>query len=477
LREGRRRCAYHRGHDEEAAVRAGNAVSVHMRRGFYGGCWALALLAAPAHAQSLVQAWRMAQAQEPTVQAARATAVAAAERGNQAFAQLLPQVSATLSANSNKRVYQQGAAFTGPEVSEKYDARNHQINLTQPLWRPANLFGHFQARHAAAQSALQAAAAEQDLAARFLTAWFDAMAARDSVTHAGEQVLATAQQVQVFTRAVQLGAASDVQLSDARARHQQALAEALAAQADIEAKQAALEQLTGTLPAFAPPRLLGALDKPLAGDPGPVAGWLARAAGQSPAVLAAVEALSAAQEEVRKQKAQATPTVDLVANRNFARQGSGTTPGQAGFKSQQDSVGLQVNVPLFAGGGNMAKIREAIALAEKAEHELEAAKRQAAFQVRQAWAAARAASGRIAAGTEAITAASTALRAATVGEGTGLKTRLDELQARQQLALARRDQLRAHYDALTAFGRLKAASGMLDDAAFAQLDALTQPAR
>lgn len=430
---------------------------------------ALLLCAVPAIAQSISQAWERAVAAEPGLQAARAQHRAAAERSNQARGALLPQVEGSYNRQKNHREYIQGTG-PGPTASERYPSRTAQINITQPLWRPTNWAGWWQAQRSEEQAAYQAQATEQELMSRFVSAWFDVMAARDTVAQAGEQVQATRQQLEVMRRGATLGTHSDVQSAEAQAKHEQAVAEHASAEAELQGKLASLVQLTGPLPGFAPPVLRAELQGRLFAAMEPIGAWVQRIEEHSPAVRAAEKGLAAAREDVRKQMALHSPTVDLVASRSSSNQGSGNSPGQAGYRSTQDSVGVQVNVPLFSGGTTTAKVREAQELATKAEFELDAARRNAQAQAQQAWANAKASASRADAAEHGLRAAQIALRAAQTGGITGLKTPLDELQARQQLAAAHRDAQRARYDRIVALAKLHAAAGTLDDLFIAELE-------
>ena len=314
------------------------------------------------------------------------------------------------------------------------------------------------------------AASEQDLLARFVTAWFDVMAARDTMRHARAQTLATRMQSEIFQRGLALGASNEVQRDDAAGKYQQALADEFGAEADYQAKLAALEILAGEMPNFSVPVLAWNATQPFLGKLESLDLWLARAAASNPAIRAAEKALAAARQEVRKQQAQHEPTIDLVGSlaRNDQAE-AGNFPGQSGFRTRQISLGFQVAIPIYSGGTQSAKVREAMALVKKAEFDLAAAQRTTALKVKQAWAGTRSALIKGAAGDQSIAAAETALRAALAGQRTGLKTGLEELQARTQIAAAQRDQLRARYDNIVSFVKLRAAAGESGDALIATL--------
>jgi outer membrane protein len=433
---------------------------------------AFATLACGVQGQTLLQAWDRAAAGEPALQAARANHRAAIERTAQARAVLYPQLDFSYNRQKNHRESILLPEVGFPETEERYPTRSTQVNVTQPLYRPQNWAALQQALEIEEQAGLQAVAAEQELQTRFVQAWFELMSARDTLLHAGEQLDAARQQAEVMQRGLALGTQSEVQASEAVARMEQAVAERVAAQAELEAKLALLEQLTGPLPGFEPPLLSTAAASALNAPVEPLAAWVARAEADNPGVRAAQRGLQAAQREVDRQHALHLPTVDLVARASRNLQGAGTSPGQSGYKSREHYFGVQANVPIFTGGGTQAKVREAQAMMDKASHDLDAARRNAVAQAHQGWASARAAQGRMQAAEHAVRAAEIALRAAGRGQSTGLRTVLDELQARQQLAAAQRDQQRARYDRAVGLARLRAAAGNLDAGFLAQVEAL-----
>ena len=162
----------------------------------------------------------------------------------------------------------------------------------------------------------------------------------------------------------------------------------------------------------------------------------------------------------------------MVGSYVYNSQTTGNFPGQNGYEIKQSAVGVQLNIPIFAGGGQDAKVREAIAVREKARQDLEAARRAARLATKQAWFAWQGASARQLASLQAVESSMLALKAARVGEATGLKTELELLQARQQLESARRDLHKARYDMITSVFKLKAVAGQLEDADVLLLDKL-----
>jgi outer membrane protein len=173
--------------------------------------------------------------------------------------------------------------------------------------------------------------------------------------------------------------------------------------------------------------------------------------------------VSAAEDEIRKQRAGYQPTLDVTGSYGRNSQQVGNFPGQAGYDIRQGVIGLQLNVPLYSGGAQFARVDEAIALREKARQDLVSTQRAAQLGAKQAWFGWLAANTRRAAAVQAGRAALLALRAADSGLAAGVRTQLDRLQAQQQLEAARRDLNKAHYELVVSFVRLKAACGQLSD--------------
>jgi outer membrane protein len=190
--------------------------------------------------------------------------------------------------------------------------------------------------------------------------------------------------------------------------------------------------------------------------------WLERV-DVSPQVRAAHHALSAADEEIRKQRAGYEPTVDLVSSYGRNAQQVGNFPGQPPYDVKTGTIGLQLTVPIFTGGGQQARISEAIALRERANQDLVAAQRSSRLAAKQAWFGWRAADSRQPAALQAVRSSQVALRTATQGIASGVRTEADRLQAILQLENARRDFHKARYDLIASFVRLRAIAGKLVD--------------
>jgi outer membrane protein len=416
------------------------------------------VLSLPCSAQTISSLLDLARSGEPTYRGALTAVAAAHARTDQAFGALLPQASATANTNYNRRHYQE-RTDKRPPTEDDYNSNGYQLSITQPLWRYASHVGLQQAEAQLTQAIHQMSNTEEELLARLVSAWLDTLSAHDNVQFTAAQEAAARKQWEIAKRGLQIGTSGLPQAEEMRAKYDQARADAMAATNEFEVKLASLEQLVGPLPAFRPMTMIDdAVLADLSDDK--LERWLEAIEVSSPAVIAARHGLEAADAEVRKQGAGHQPTLDLVATSGKNNQAVGGFPGQVGYGIRTTTVGLQLNVPLFSGGTQSAKVNEAVAMKEKARLDIEVARRAAALSVKQAWFGWWVANAKAAAGRQGVQAADAAMRAARIGQQSGLKMELDVLQAEQQLRAAQRDWRKGRYDQLAAHLKLKAAVGI-----------------
>jgi outer membrane protein len=424
---------------------------------------------------SIREALLLARRNDSGFLAARAKLDAALARKSQARAYLLPQVMLKGTANQSNRRYETLNSIFGEPVSNTiYDGYSAQLTMTQTLYRRANFLGISQANAAVRQAEEEALAAEQDLLLRLAQAWLETVASEDTQAHAEGRKQAARREWDQLLRARDIDLASAPAVAEARARFEQADAERIAAASDREAKLSELEQIVGTLPPVEFPTLsFGFVPAIPAGRT--LDQWLEIADMDNPGVNAARAALLAANSEVRRQRAGHEPTLDLVGNYSLNRQEEGNFPGQSGYDIFQNSIGIEFNMPIYQGGLQSAKVREALAVRSQAEQELHGAMRSARAVTRTAWFGWQAGQARQAAGTESVHAAALALRSATIGLAEEVNFDLEVLEAREQLLEAWTKAQQARYDMVLQTLKLKAVCGVLRDEDLFELDGYRAP--
>ncbi|MBE0587818.1 MAG: TolC family protein, partial [Hydrogenophaga sp.] len=192
-----------------------------------------------AQAQSLVELYDMARGFDTTVQAARAQYEANLAKADQAKAGLLPQ--AGLGAGVNWANVDSSAAAG----SRSADSQNLALSASQPLYRPANRLTNEQGRLSIDVAKAQLDAAEQDLIVRTAQAYFDVVAAQDTLTFVLAQKAAVAEQLASAKRNFEVGTTTVTDSREAQARYDLVLAQEIAASNDLRVKKLALDQLVG----------------------------------------------------------------------------------------------------------------------------------------------------------------------------------------------------------------------------------------
>ena len=407
-----------------------------------------------ATAQSLPELQQRALVGDPGVRAAEAQQRAADERLFQARAAFGP--TANLTVNHTDTRYTEAPAL---EV-RPFRADQYVIQVTQPIWRGQS----FPALQAAQAQADQATAALNQARAealqRFVEACFEVFKARDVLNHAQALGEATTEQLALARRTFQVGRAAITDVREAEARLDSAQAQALAAAAELDLRQQVLAELTGG-PA------LGLLARGLAADtlpsvPAPsILEWIAAAQADSPQLRQAELALLAAEAEVRKASLAHAPSADLSLSYTKSND-TGTVTSIFPRRGESTAVGVNLTIPLFASGATQSKVREAMALRDKAESDVSLARRTLSLGVRQAFVATLSASAQAKALGAAERSQAVSLRANQRGYEIGLKVGAEVLDAQGKLFEARRDLSRARYDAWAAYFKLKSLAGGLN---------------
>jgi len=455
-----------------AASRWRARTSVTPRRAALAAALAAALLA-PMSAQSagLAEDLRDALANDPRWRSAQAARDAGIEAEVQGRAGLLPQVSFTGSKSKASTDATTQTAQGPQDYSRDYDAFNYALQLRQPLLRPRAWAAYSQGKAQAAYAEANLRAARQDLAQRVVLAYAEWGYANASVQASQSQVASLELSASGARRVFEAGDGTRTDVETARARLAQAQAQRVEAEGQVQSAILGWRQLTGREALRTAP-VIGtgsALRLPL--DPATLAGWRDLALASNGQIQGLRHAVDAARDEIRKTRSDHLPTLDLFASRTRSQSDTEQTIGN---RYDTTRLGLQLSVPIYAGGSVSSTMRQAAAELRRAESDLDAASQQLALQVERDWHTLQSARETARASMQSIDAAALAARAARLGLAAGSATRIDELDAIAQEAAARRDLIQADARALVAWARLMAATDRLDEEALQRADAVME---
>ncbi|MGH8751783.1 MAG: TolC family outer membrane protein, partial [Burkholderiales bacterium] len=418
------------------------------------------LMNLPARGADLLEIYRQALSQDAVYASARAAWQAGQEKLPQGRALLLPSVN--LSGNTTYNDID--TTLRGPTVLQggprQFNTNGITVSLTQPLFRKQNIDQYREAKSQLAQSDAQLDVAAADLIVRVSQAYFDVLAAQDNVAFAGAQKTAIAEQLASAKRNFEVGTATITDTNDAQARYDLTTSQEIAAQNDLEVRKQALAQIIGS-----EPRLLKQLATDLAlnlPEPNNMERWVDAAQTNSPQIKSFQAALEFAGKEVDRNRGGHYPTIDLVGSysNNAA---SGSANFGVGNDTSSKLIGIQLNLPLFQGGGQQSRVREAIANREKAQQDLENTRRTVISSTRQAFLGVTSGVAQVKALEQALISTQSSLDSTKLGQEVGVRTGVDVLNSQQQLFSAKRDLAQARYNYILSQLRLKSAAGQLKE--------------
>lgn len=423
------------------------------------------LSAVPAGAADLLQIYRDALANDATYASARATRDAGLESLPQGLAQILPTVNATGFAQANNvDIKFRDIAGTGATTESRRSGSTSgfTVTLTQPLFNWQSFQVYKEAGFKAAQTEALFGQATQDLIVRVAQGYFDVLASQDSLAFIQGQKVAIAEQLAQAKRNFEVGTATITDTHEAQARFDLATSQEIAAQSDLEIKKRALQQIVGRFPErLEPLRPNIDLNPP---KPNSMEDWASAASTQSYPVRAQEAVVEVAVREIDRVRAGHLPTLNIVGNAGVNSSGLSTAATvNTASDSTNYNIGLQLAIPLYAGGNVSSLVRQAVATREKAQQDLESTRRTAALNARQSFLGVTNGMAQVKALEAALISSRSALDSNKLGYEVGVRINIDVLNAQQQVFSTLRDLSRARYDTILNGLRLKSASGTLTD--------------
>ena len=414
---------------------------------------ALAAAAAlPARAQNLVALYEAARAFDAGYQSAQYQFEATVAKSEQARAGTLYKIDLTATASIG--------AIDGNASKKQsgYDGQSATLNASQPLYSPGNQIAFEQSKRQIDVEEQKLLSAEQDLIMKLSTAYFDVLASQDSLAYLLAQKAAVTEQLASAKRNFEVGTATITDTREAEARFDLVVAQEIAGRNDLQVKKLALDQLVGKTNSAPLPVKLPLQLPPV--QPGDVAAWVQKSEEMHPTVRQSRLAFEVAQMEAKKAQAATLPTLDLTGNLNMANN-NGTASSDASSRTTTATVGLSFKMPLFSGYAIENRIKEALALEEKARTDLEAVKRSVAQASRAAFFGLLSGQGQVKALQAAEASSQSALDANKLGYQVGVRINIDVLNSQSQLFDTKAKLAKARYDVLLGGLKLHQASGIL----------------
>lgn len=413
----------------------------------FTGVLAASVLAIPAYGQTFEETLELTYRSNPTLQAERAGVRAAEESIIQARSGWLPNVSASASI-SNTTTESSGGFFS---QSNTVTPQSYRIDASQAIWRGGEINGAISQAQANVQASReQLRTTEQTVLLQAATAYLDVRRDVSIAEIRRNNVEVLLAQLDAAEDRFEVGEITRTDVSQAEARLSSARAQFAAALSQLAASRARYAALVGQYPATLSP------EPPLPELPNTIEDALEIALDFSPTLRAAAFTEDSARAAIQTARGAYMPDVSLSASAS-----QGRDQQQSGDQTDRFSVTAQVSVPIFTGGLNRSRVRQATFNADQARMRVAAARRQVTEVVTTAFNNLVASRSVIASSQQSVEANEIALDGVQQEAFVGLRTTLDVLNAEQELLDARLTLVSAERDSYVAGLTLLQAMGLL----------------
>ena len=425
----------------------------------------------PNTAQNLIEIYQKALAKDPVLASAFSANQAAQELTEQGKALYRPTVNLVAGANTQSQDY----AFTGeprPNPTnplivlqsqqsgvEKFEQRRYGVEARQPIYRKQNLLQMDQAETQVNQADKQLVLSQQNLILRTTQSYFDVLIAQDRIDLINAQKAAILKQLEQAKANFEVGTATITDVNEAQARFDLVLAQEVARINEFEIAKRGIELITGEVPdklATAKTTIAVEQLKDKMQD------WQQNARENNLNIRIQEDALKLAEQEEERAKAGHLPTVDAVASYFDSYSNGGINT--ANSRSKNAVIGIELNVPLYAGGAISSRARQAALNKQRARDDVEIARRQTDLETQRAFLNLSTNIAQVKAFEQALVSSQSQLDSTKLGYEVGVRTSVDVLNAQQQFFSAKRDLSESRYTYLVNIIRLKSATGVVSEA-------------
>jgi len=424
------------------------------------------LLSGPAHSASLLEIYQQALQGDPQIHEAEARRLAALESKPQARGVLLPQIGFGGSwTDSNSSGLNIEADSDTPFTSANdQEITEWGFSLSQSIFRWDQIVNLRRADKTIAKAEAVREAAQQDLIVRVAQRYFDVLAAEDRLNSIIADREAIARQLEQAKQRFDVGLIAITDVQESQAAYDQSVANEIGAKRSLATARELLREITG--------EYVVDLNAPgddfplLTPEPNSEKNWVDMSLSQNLNLVASRLDEELARDEISYRRTGHYPTVELV-----ARSGERDVSGSQSFNDlpwaefdttgKSDSIGVQFNFPIFAGGGVSSRVKEAVYLHRASREQLQRVTRETERQARDAYLGVLAEIARVNALQQAVSSSRTALQATQAGYEVGTRTIVEVLNSQFALYVAITNFYQSRYDYILNALRLKQAAGTL----------------
>lgn len=431
-------------------------------------CTLLLAMSMPVYSIGILDAYALALEKDPTFRAAIKEKEAGDENESIGRAGLLPKIALNYRnspRNWQTQKYVQNDLFGNTsEITRRQQYRSYSSSVTfiQPLF---DYEAYAQYKGSVAQKMMSDERYRGkllDLAVRVISTYIDVAYSKDQITLAESQKTTYKKQLALNDHLMNSGEGSLTDVSETQARYSLAEAKVIEARDTMDAAQRELEIIIGVpLSQLDEVRTLHP-DKfqifPL--SPSSFEEWQKIALAKNPVLAASRYGIETARYEVERNRGGFMPNIQLYASHSINDSNNDNTVNQ---KYRTDSIGIQVSLPIYSGGGNSASTRQAAALYGQAMAEMDTQVGTILNDMRKQFNMCRSSHARLAAYELAVKSAMVQVTSTRQSVLAGMRVNIDVLNAEQQLYSAQRDLASARYNYIKSWLSLLRDSGTLNE--------------
>ncbi len=409
-------------------------------------------------AETLLEFYNIALQSDTKLALARSSLGGASARLEKSASWLKPQINLLANQKWNNTDY--------IRATSSYPSSFLSLTLTLPLFDYGRWLDVDEARAYITHEEALYASSRQDLIIRVATVFFDLLAAQESLALAKTEQHVFGQQLSQTTQRFDAGFSTTVDVHEAQAAYDLAVAQEITAQSDLDTAQEAVFEIAGQ-PLGSASRLKEDIPLTLP-EPQNIDSWVELALQNNFDVLAQQAVVDAANEALSGVKAEHLPTLSLVTGLTYLN----TLGSLYEEESTTRYVGFELDIPIYSGGLTTAKTKEASLFLTQAKTTLEQIRRSTVGQSRSAYLAVNVGIALINARKQSTRSAEAVVVAMEAEFKAGRRTVVEVLDAQRDLFRAQNELIHARYDYLLALLALKKSVGSLHDSDLASIDSL-----
>ena len=411
-------------------------------------------------ANDLLSIYQEALEKDPDFNAKKADLKISKEYLNQARSGLLPQLRFSASTNWNE-YYQERV------LQNDYNTFSYNLNLSQPIFRLDSWFVTRQAKQNYEAAEARFAYQQQDLMIRVTQAYFKVLSAKSTLKSAEATEKALNNQYQTVTQRFNSGAASRIELAEAKSAFNRAQSDRVLAEGNVEISFEELNSIVGRQVEMVTP--LNQNNEFIAPSE-EINSEVTKGREANYLIIEARNRLEAAESNTRSKTANYLPKIDLNAN---ASRRSSKQYTFDGFDSDVDlpfsiptetenrAFSIQFSMPLFTSGLNNSQRRQALLQEVKTEEQMILIERSVVQQIRSLYTALKTAELNIVSLRTAVDSSKDALEATRLGYELSSRNLIDLLQAERNYSETQNRLSQAMYGFIVTSLQYKQAIGTL----------------